>query len=415
MKNFGSIPLFFFGFLIISESFILPFTARFGDINTLSILYFLTGLLIAILPLIFKNPIHKISTKKVSTLLSMVLLFILSFSSFHFIIKIIDSPINPNLGDMLPVIKIMNERFLRGELPNNIMYELWGGAQAVYLPMMWLPYLPAIIFDFDMRYVSLFLFVAGVVSLFFIKNKERNMIGSFVFLIAIATILAATYRYYSYTFVYCQEGVVMFYYILLSLSMLYFRNPFFSAAAITFCLLSRYSFLPWMLFYFVWMFFFKNEKKWTIYTGSLVFLFSLSIMFFTKAIYNYEVFLNTEKTYMVAFSDSNRALMMQSFINEGIGLAKFFYHGNFKTYMLIFKLAYLFSPFLFFAVFYKKITKQNETLFLLCCLKFSLLIFYNFFLQPHHYLFYVSNIISFSILVAYSRIKTEEEKQNLIY
>jgi hypothetical protein len=83
--------------------------------------------------------------------------------------------------------------------------------------------------------------------------------------------------------------------------------------------------------------------------------------------------------------------------------------------MLIFKLAYLFSPFLFFAVFYKKITKQNETLFLLCCLKFSLLIFYNFFLQPHHYLFYVSNIISFSILVAYSRIKTEEEKQNLIY
>jgi hypothetical protein len=71
-------------------------------------------------------------------------------------------PIDISNADMLPIIKVMDERFIAGQ--HSHIYD----PLPIYLPAMWLPYVPAIALGVDMRWIA----IAGLLFAF----------GTFVFL-----------------------------------------------------------------------------------------------------------------------------------------------------------------------------------------------------------------------------------------
>ena len=55
-------------------------------------------------------------------------------------------PLDPDFADMLPIMKVMNERFLHGDWKQvyDPITEIWNGTRPIYLPAMWIPYAPAV-------------------------------------------------------------------------------------------------------------------------------------------------------------------------------------------------------------------------------------------------------------------------------
>ena len=58
-----------------------------------------------------------------------------------------DAPMDYHDADMLPIMKIMCERFIAGKGPHvyDIIPEIWKGIQPVYFPAMWMPYCRCIV------------------------------------------------------------------------------------------------------------------------------------------------------------------------------------------------------------------------------------------------------------------------------
>src|SRR5260221_1065397 len=126
-----------------------------------SIIYFAAGIGIALLIISIPAPEKKqfvfVSTGKFNNyfkyavfLIMVVMAYIVANYWFYLI------PIDIDYADMLPVIKVMNERFVAGQwkhVYDNIP-EIWNGIRPVYLPAMWLPFSPAIMFNFDMRWIT---------------------------------------------------------------------------------------------------------------------------------------------------------------------------------------------------------------------------------------------------------------------
>src|SRR6185437_3006803 len=77
-----------------------------------------------------------------------------------------EMPIDITNADMLPIIKVMGDRFIAGQ--HSHIYDtipwIWHGTRPIYLPAMWLPYVPAIFLGIDMRWVA----IAGLLFAFII-------------------------------------------------------------------------------------------------------------------------------------------------------------------------------------------------------------------------------------------------------
>jgi hypothetical protein len=66
------------------------------------------------------------------------------------------TPLQIEYADMLPIMKTMSRRFLHGQWKQvyDPIPEIWNGFQSIYLPAMWLPFTSALLFDFDLRWVT---------------------------------------------------------------------------------------------------------------------------------------------------------------------------------------------------------------------------------------------------------------------
>ena len=121
------------------------------EVNRL--LFFFCGVGISLL--LLKQPPFSINKKmllsKQSIVKTTVLLLLLPIS-YYFCRQMMDAtPLEKEYADMLPIMKVMGKRFLDG--PSGGVYdpiaEIWNGIQPVYLPAMWIPFIPSIIFHFD--------------------------------------------------------------------------------------------------------------------------------------------------------------------------------------------------------------------------------------------------------------------------
>ena len=181
-----------------------------------------------------------------------------------------EMPIDITNADMLPIIKVMGERFIAGQ--HSHIYDtipwIWHGTQPIYLPAMWLPYVPAIFLGLDMRWIA----VAGLLFAFI----------TFLFLyrpVAVATGPATRTRGYSFFFLgvlafllfwwivadntpgivsVAEEGTVIGYYVLLVLALTR-GNPWLTGITISLCMLSRYALVGWIPAYLIYL---ALERKW---------------------------------------------------------------------------------------------------------------------------------------------------------
>ncbi len=208
-------------FSLAAETFLASYGLLIGkQTSIVSILYLIAGLcfIFAILKLPparlprFNELKQEISLK----LPIFVFMLFLAFITSRYWLDLI--PLDPDYADMLPVVKVMNERFLHGQWKHvyDPIPEIWNGTRPIYLPAMWLPYLFAVALRVDMRWVTVVFSVGQFYQLFIvmIRIKKNKYFG--YGLIAITALLFwwifARNEVHSLISM-SEEGVVIFYFV----------------------------------------------------------------------------------------------------------------------------------------------------------------------------------------------------------
>ena len=164
-------------------------------------------------------------------------------------------------ADMLPVIKVMGERFLAGQ--HSHIYDripwIWNGVQPIYLPAMWQPYVPFIAMGIDMRWVTAacLLFSFGVFIAIYRPQAHRYLsffLAATVFLLFWWIVADNTAGIISVS----EEGTVIAYYVLLVLALVS-GKPWLTGIAASLCMLSRYAFIGWVPAYLLYL---VLERRW---------------------------------------------------------------------------------------------------------------------------------------------------------
>src|SRR6201996_5181803 len=133
-----------------------------------------------------------------------------------------ESPIDVTNADMLPIIKVMGERFIAGQHSHiyDIIPWIWHGTKPIYLPAMWLPYVPAIFMGIDMRWVA----IAGLLFAFitFLLLYRPNVHTYLSFLLGVLAFLLFWWVVADNTpgiINMAEEGTVIGYYVFLVFSL----------------------------------------------------------------------------------------------------------------------------------------------------------------------------------------------------
>ena len=305
-------------------------------------------------------------------------------------------PLDPDFADMLPIMKVMNERLLHGDWKQvyDPIPEIWNGTRPIYLPAMWIPYVPAIALRVDMRWVtviSLLLSFAIILTAIRIRENRYYGYGLLVIMGILFWWLFSRNDVHSLVSM-SEEGVVIFYFVLLCLSIIS-GNALFMGLCASLCLLSRYSMIGWLipcLMYFVAR---KDFRRLLIFsaTGILCFILFFLIPFGWRTL---EQMVALPGNYM-AFARHVWDFSPEVYwLNPG--LAKFYGpHHIEELHKALITLSFG-VPVLFMAFCLiwknKKIANIN-----LACFKLSLLIFYQFIDVPYAYLFYTGVFVSLLI------------------
>lgn len=151
-----------------------------------SILYFVSG--IGIAALLLRLPAIKLPSAgrrawiSPSNIRQLVITGLIALALYSWCLYWFDElPIDITNADMLPIIKIMGERFIAGQHSHvyDTIPSIWNGVQPIYLPAMWLPYVPAIAMGIDMRWIA----IAGLLFAFgtfvFLYRPDKSGRGAF--------------------------------------------------------------------------------------------------------------------------------------------------------------------------------------------------------------------------------------------
>lgn len=330
-----------------------------------------------------------------------------------------DAPMDYHDGDMLPIIKIMNQRFLNGQWSHvyDIIPEIWNGIQPIYLPAMWLPFGLPVLLGLDLRWMTvLALFVVS--ALFLFKINPRHHKAPYLLLAAFVLIWWLLSAENSGLIPYTEEGVVILFYSLLAIA-LTGKNAWFIGIATSLCILSRYAIVGWlpaMLLYYA------LNKDWKSLiqfcaTGLACFLLLVLIPF------GWTTFLKLASIpgEYIAFSKRVWTDAPQVF-RESLGWAKFFGPENIATqHALLVGLSLTLPSIFMLGVWFlsgggKKNQEKNSGKFLsgfgsenqdvlgigkinhahlpFAALKLTLVVFYTLVDVPYLYLFYTGSFVS---------------------
>lgn len=392
-------------FSLAAETFFASYGLLIGEQTTIvSILYLMAGLIfifsILLMPQARLPEIGKWKKEAFIKLPLLLLMLILIFITSRYWLDMI--PIDPDYADMLPIMKVMNERFLHGNWKQvyDPIQEIWNGTRPIYLPAMWIPYSPAIVLHIDMRWVTIVsLLFAFLVILFLIRIRGNKYFGYAQ--IAISAMLF--WWIFSRNDVHSlitmsEEGVVIFYFIIMTLAIIS-GNAFMMGLAASLCMLSRYSLIGWIipcLFFFAIR---KDYRKLVVFTmtGTVCFLLFFLIPFGFQTL-----------NWMIALPDNYISFAKQIWENSpevywlNLGMAKFYGPTRILSLHRTLIILSFTVPFLFmcFCLLQKKWRFQNINL---ACFKLSLVVFYQFIDVPYGYLFYTSSFVSLIIAASILR------------
>ena len=383
----------------------------------LSVLYTLTGITIAYGLLWMKpappskiDPVFSLSsnTNRYRWLLMAIALFIMCRFSMQWMT---DDPLDYHYADMLPIIKIMNERFLAGAWSHvyDPIPEIWHGTVPIYLPGMWLPFsLPEAI-HIDIRWLTVALLFI-VLGIFLWKMNPFRKNAWLVFMCAFLIYWWLFADEIAGLLTFTEEGIIIFYYVLLTLALMK-RNIWLIAICASLCALSRYALIGWlpaMVIYFAYNKEWKNLLRFAV-TGIACFLGLVLFPFGWKIV---DALIALPKSYIEftgrVWRDAPRVF------TGSLGWAKFFGPKHiFELHYLLIVLS-LTAPLLAMLLALRLSKKyqlpvQNIPL---AVLKLSLVIFFSFIDVPYLYLFYTSSFVSI-IAIACFLLRENDEKKSI--
>ena len=363
----------------------------------ISIAYFISGLGIAIFPIV-SAPVQlpdRAGLEKHFVLLNKILLWgFFAFISFYLVFEarlIMQSmEIDYKLSDTLPQVKAMSQRLINGEKIYAPIREIWDGKQPPYLPMMWLPYVPAEYFGFDSRWTSVAFILAGLFLSFRllpVKLPANPILLSFTFmsLFMLLNFLLVKDRK---TIGWTEEGVVIGYYLFLGFALA--RNsPVLIGIAIACCLLSRFSLFFWTPMFIVYVYLYESRRN-AIVISSVVAAILFFVFLLPFGLKQPEYFLNIPADYHVGVDRAWASNYIDGvYYPYSLGVAKFLDIAHIKLLHNLHIITAAFVPLLAIAAFrfLRNKASLNQAFFGLCSLKLSLVFFYNLIEVPYFYLF----------------------------
>ncbi|MEL7532339.1 MAG: hypothetical protein AAFN10_13560 [Bacteroidota bacterium] len=386
------------------------------SLSLVTLPYLLCGLGIALLPLLRTRPLKmgRIIPRWAKVSLQGLIWASLAYYFGQFWRKaeqiIAQFPIDFHKADMLAVIEKQAERFLGGEPIYDIIPEIWGGMPPIYLPAFWAPFVPAMALGYDIRWATVFLLGGSMLLIFApLFSFKRSHFLALLPLLPLYFLMEAIWTEKTLLFRFTEEGVSIFYYLLLGLA-IWKRISWLEGIAIGLCLLSRYSFLPWLLIYGLHLIFFRSRREFWVIVGIplAMFVFLLWLPFGTERL---SFFLSHPGEYQ----EYAKRLWTQDsiFFEKTLGLAKYFSVDLVRLQQRLHLLLTFAAPGILLATYWQKLKRPKlnahiHQFFLLCTLKLSLVVFYNLIIVPVYYLFYVNTFFSVLILACYIRFQINQ-------
>lgn len=345
---------------------------------------------------------------------------------FHFNREIRVIPIDIHISDIVPTIQVMNHRLLEGQYPYALIQDFGYDLSPTYLPLMWLPFLPAALFHFDERWVAFAIWAIATLSMIrrahlYVKSDAAKWLITALPFFFFLIIEQATDATFGNTIEIMIAGFYMLFALQLTRIKTYLtgNNPWKNGAMLAFflllCLLSRYSFLLWLPlgFMVIWL---DNRKLagatsvWVL--GGILVLFVLP--FLTK---DPMIYVNGLKHYSTAALACWSQPDNVGPLFDGFGVAEMF-RGKLDGGDMAIRLANLqkwqvitsFGSVIGCGLLYwkKRSALKNLPLFLLGSLKLYFAFFYGFIQVPYLYLMITPCFLSIVLLIAWYR---EEEPQ----
>jgi len=382
----------------------------FNSVYVTSLIYFVCGIAISILP--FFRPGYSVnpvfSENRFALNISLRVLFFLLLSGYlihRSWLQFQTMPIDYKIADMLPIIKTMCARLLNGEQVYAPIAEIWGGIKPIYLPFMWMPFIPAEYFGFDLRWTNVIFILGGILAIMKIPNFRRiHPILFAISMLPIVILVEAMLRHKVISIT--EEGIIYGYYMFLGYALAK-NNYVLIAITITMCLFSRYSLVLWIPAYLVFVYFF-NSKRLSLITLMIIGL--ITLMVFIIPFYdNIGFFLSMHNDYIEGAK--NLWKFQPEHVMNSLGLAKFFsIHHIPLIHTLLITFAIL-IPSLSLAAYslLRKKFNLDSQFFGLCSLKLSLVFFYNWLENPYLYLFFTSTFFSYCILCKYADVYARQK------
>jgi hypothetical protein len=319
-------------------------------------------------------------------------------------------PVDYKLADMLPIMEIMCKRFMNQTGVYRIIPEIWGGMEPIYLPTMWMSYLPAVWFDFDLRWITWFSFILAIL-LGFLSVRKYHVAGwhSLLVWITVFVLFKTIFKLEPNDFSMGDEGPVVLFFVLFAFS-LWKGNAVWIGITMALGLLTRYSFLPVLPAIFLAYWHFDHKKALYTILGS-AFLTGVFLMTITGAIFEIHTFLALPKHYVTAVIGEDFQKLSPT-IQNGLGLAKFFPKENIPSIVNIQMLLTFLVPILLLILYKYFSWKIDFKVFLLGLLKLEIVLFYNLMIIPIHNLFLVSNFLTIALLFFYAQVTEEKLPEN---
>jgi hypothetical protein len=298
---------------------------------------------------------------------------------------ILTSPIDPNVADMLPLIRKAMAAFLSGDYPYQFYHLPWK-LPLYYFPLLWLSYIPAHVLRLDIRIIGV-LISAVLLFIFWHESRRARESAAPSSLKPLLVFLPGIFFFLSpYTIFFTASGHSYPYWFCLAFFLYFLRNdkPAWAAVFLGLAVSTRQPAVILVPFYLIYLF--KNFRRKEC-------LFLTALMAISAAVLILPFFLVNPKAFLfdsLLGVEGELSYGWPTMILGSVGLTNAFFYFGITRYLKIVQVTVL--ALIFGLALFKLRNKVSLFIF-----SGFALFFYNIFLFyiPSHY-FYIPVFIIFS-------------------
>ena len=234
--------------------------------------------------------------------------------------------IDPAQSDVIPSIQVMVRRWIGGEAVYLPIVDFGYIIYPTYLPLMWLPFAPAEIMNFDYRWVAFGGFALAVlVAISLLLRRRLPLSITLALMIVPLLLLQAVLQTGATTITSTVELLIVGFYLLLACSI--WRGPWWAqGVTLALCLLSRFSLVFWVPLWLVLIWQGRGRVE-ALRVGSLTAGLVLLIYIVPFLSHDWGAFARAQLTYTEAAVGEWQRLspILPEHLYKGIGLAALFH------------------------------------------------------------------------------------------